>query len=39
MKKLDKNGIPVPLSTLVNSMKRIPSFLELEGIFRKSGSI
>lgn len=39
MQKLDKDGIPVPLSILVNTLKKNVGFLELEGIFRKSGSI
>jgi hypothetical protein len=37
--KLDKDGIPVALSILVNTLKKNVGFLELEGIFRKSGSI
>lgn len=37
--KLDKNGIPVPLSILVNTLKHNSDYLDLEGIFRKSGSI
>ena len=39
MQKLDKNGIPLSLSILVNTLKNNINFLELEGIFRKSGSI
>jgi hypothetical protein len=39
IQKLDKNGIPVPLSILVNTLKHNSDYLDLEGIFRKSGSI
>jgi hypothetical protein len=37
--RCDENGIPIHLLTLVNTMRENPKMMELEGIFRKSGSI
>jgi hypothetical protein len=36
---MDAEGVPVPLAILVNTLRANTQFLDLEGIFRKSGSI
>lgn len=37
--RFDSNNLPIHLVTLIETMRKNPQMMELEGIFRKSGSI
>ncbi len=37
--KFDENNMPIHLMSLISTLRKYPQMLELEGIFRKSGSI